>query len=90
MEICGRNIREKFTKGKKIIVIKSTVPVKASQVLKKILETKNENDVQFDVLSNHSFISEGRAISELKNPDRICIGGDNEEALQALGLIYST
>ena len=64
------------------------------QVIKTILEnsylnTKNKiNNATFDVLSNPEFLSEGTAINDLENPDRVLIGGDNPKAIDALSDIY--
>ena len=60
-------------KSDKIIVEKSTLPVKTAQAMKQIL-TSGENGVHFDVLSNPEFLAEGSAIRDLENPDRVLIG----------------
>ena len=93
IEASARQISE-FAKGYTIIVEKSTVPVKTAQVLKTILNSNNdshENDKgvrKFDVLSNPEFLAEGTAINDLQNPDRVLIGGDNSDAIDALKSIY--
>ncbi len=81
----------KFSKGNTIVVEKSTLPVKTAESIKKILESSHygENKNEFFVISNPEFLAEGSAISDLLNPDRILIGGDNEEAIDALAGIYS-
>ncbi len=57
----------------KIIVEKSTLPVKTALAMERIL-TSNGNGVQFDVLSNPEFLAEGTDISDLEDPDRVLIG----------------
>ena len=63
---------------------KDTLPVRTAEVIKSILfsekEKQNEiNQTSFDVLSNPEFLSEGNAISDLLNPDRVLIGGENDQ-----------
>ena len=67
----------------KIIVEKSTLPVKTAQAMKRIL-TSEGNGVHFDVLSNPEFLAEGTAIQDLENPDRVLIGSmQTPEGLKA-------
>ena len=84
----------KFAKGHTIVVEKSTLPVKTAEVIKDILNSSQSKEifdslVHFDVLSNPEFLSEGTAINDLQKPDRILIGGENEEAITLLSNIYS-
>ncbi|MBW2569916.1 MAG: nucleotide sugar dehydrogenase, partial [Deltaproteobacteria bacterium] len=60
-------------KSPKIIVEKSTLPVKTARAMERIL-TSNNSKIQFDVLSNPEFLAEGTAINDLKNPDRVLVG----------------
>ena len=62
----------------KIIVEKSTLPVKTALAMERIL-TSNGNGVRFDVLSNPEFLAEGTAISDLEDPDRVLIGSRETE-----------
>ena len=62
-----------FAESPKIIVEKSTLPVKTALAMERIL-TSNGNRNQFEVLSNPEFLAEGTAIKDLENPDRILIG----------------
>ena len=72
IEKCARDIA-KMAKGPKIVVEKSTIPVRTADALKQIL---NESDsAQFQVLSNPEFLAEGTAIEDLHNADRVLIGG---------------
>ncbi len=92
VESCAREVAA-FAKGTTIVVEKSTLPVKTAEVIINILKTaeKNKNDekTKFHVLSNPEFLSEGSAINDLENPDRILIGGDDQNAILALNKIYS-
>ncbi len=94
VEACSRQVA-KYAKGYTIVVEKSTLPVRTAGVIKSILEASQEQknneskgNITFDVLSNPEFLSEGTAINDLLNPDRVLIGGDSKEAIQALGNIY--
>ncbi len=81
----------KYAKNNATIVEKSTLPVKTAETIKKILETSDKNNSQkknFHVLSNPEFLSEGTAIDNLINPDRILIGGDNEDSINLLIDLY--
>jgi len=93
VEECARQVA-KYSKGHTIVVEKSTLPVRTAEVIKSILESSIENNLRkinnssFDVLSNPEFLSEGNAITDLNNPDRVLIGGESEEAIEALSDIY--
>ena len=67
-----------YSHNDKIIVEKSTVPVRAAETIKSILTANKPDNIQFDVLSNPEFMAEGTAIDNLINPDRILVGGDSE------------
>ena len=88
IELCARQIASVATTSK-IIVEKSTIPVRTAATIKNILDHTGKR-VTFDVLSNPEFLAEGTAINDLKNPDRILIGGENKEAIQMLKDIYSS
>ncbi len=91
IELCARQIA-KIAKNNKIVVEKSTLPVRTAEAIKSILDHTG-NDVQFQILSNPEFLAEGTAVQDLLNPDRILIGGDEsaegKKAIQALVDIYS-
>jgi len=82
----------KVAKGPKIIVEKSTIPVRTAEAMKVILEANSEEG-KFQVLSNPEFLAEGTAVSDMSNPDRILIGGDpspeGQAAVEALANVYS-
>ena len=65
----------KVSKTDKIIVEKSTVPVRTSEKIKQILRSNN-SDIDFQILSNPEFLAEGTAMRDLEIPDRVLIGGD--------------
>lgn len=92
IELCARQIA-KVSKQDKIVVEKSTLPVRTASAIKSILD-ETGNGVQFQILSNPEFLAEGTAIQDLLKPDRVLIGGDistkeGEVAIQALVDIYS-
>jgi UDPglucose 6-dehydrogenase len=82
----------KAAKGPKIIVEKSTIPVRTAEAMRTILSA-NSDDGKFQVLSNPEFLAEGTAVEDLQNPDRILIGGDRtpegEAAIEALVSVYN-
>ena len=68
------------SKASKIIVEKSTVPVKTAEAIEKVLKRNcSDPTVEFDILSNPEFLAEGTAISDLTCPDRVLIGGKDTE-----------
>lgn len=90
IELCARNIA-KVAKDDKIVVEKSTLPVRTAQAIKNILDNTG-NHVNFEILSNPEFLAEGTAINDLLHADRVLIGGDETEegeaAKEALSAIY--
>jgi UDPglucose 6-dehydrogenase len=91
IELCARQIA-RVSKGDKIVVEKSTLPVRTAEAIKNILDNTG-NGVQFQILSNPEFLAEGTAVEDLLSPDRVLIGGENTEegkkAIQALVDIYA-
>ncbi|MFL2597102.1 MAG: nucleotide sugar dehydrogenase [Flavobacteriaceae bacterium] len=92
VEACTREIG-KSSNSDKIIVEKSTLPVRTAEKIKQILTTENPEH-NFEVLSNPEFLAEGTAIKDLFKSDRVLIGGDmttsGQNAVQALVDIYSS
>lgn len=93
IELCARQIA-RVAKNDKIVVEKSTLPVRTAEALKSILENTG-NGVNFQILSNPEFLAEGTAIKDLQDPDRVLIGGDldtksGQEAINALVEIYAS
>ena len=91
VELCARQIADISTNDK-IIVEKSTLPVRTAQTIQTILKS-NGKQVNFEVLSNPEFLAEGTAINDLLNADRVLIGGNKTEsgqnAIKSLVDIYS-
>jgi UDPglucose 6-dehydrogenase len=92
IELCARQIA-RVAKTDKIIVEKSTLPVRTAEALKNILDNTG-NGVHFQILSNPEFLAEGTAVQDLLNPDRVLIGGDadtrkGKDAIQSLVDVYA-
>ncbi|AGC78685.1 UDPglucose 6-dehydrogenase [Nonlabens dokdonensis] len=91
IELCARQIAAVATSDK-IIVEKSTLPVRTAEALRSILDNTG-NGVNFDILSNPEFLAEGTAVTDLLNPDRVLIGGEDSDrgraAQQALVDVYA-
>lgn len=91
IELCARQIARVSTTDK-IIVEKSTLPVRTAEAVRDILKNTG-NGVRFEVLSNPEFLAEGTAVDDLLAPDRVLIGGDStdagQEAVEALVAIYA-
>jgi UDPglucose 6-dehydrogenase len=91
IESVARTIAEVSTTSK-IIVEKSTIPVKTAQTINQILAA-NANGAKFQVLSNPEFLAEGTAVPDLFNPDRVLIGGERtpegDAAVEKLVSIYA-
>ncbi|WP_262250425.1 nucleotide sugar dehydrogenase, partial [Parapedobacter soli] len=87
IELCARQIASVATSDK-IVVEKSTLPVRTAETLKSILHNTG-NGVEFHILSNPEFLAEGTAIADLHSPDRVLIGGEDAEAVQALVDVYA-
>lgn len=91
IELCARQIA-RVSKDNKIIVEKSTLPVRTASAIKDIL-THTGDGSQFQILSNPEFLAEGTAVEDLDAPDRVLIGGDNtpegQAAVTALVDVYA-
>lgn len=91
IELCARQIA-RVAKTDKIIVEKSTLPVRTAEALKSILDNTG-NGAKFQILSNPEFLAEGTAVQDLLNPDRVLIGGettpDGQKAIEALVDVYA-
>jgi UDPglucose 6-dehydrogenase len=91
VELCARRIAAVAT-GDKIVVEKSTLPVRTAESLKRVLHA-NSNGYKFEILSNPEFLAEGTAVADLESPDRVLIGGDSTPsglaALQKLVDVYA-
>ena len=91
IEACAKDIA-KYSKKDKIVIEKSTLPVRTAEKIKEILYEKS-TDNHFEILSNPEFLAEGTAIQDLFKSDRVLIGGDDSEsgqnAVKALVDIYA-
>ena len=87
IERVGKEIGENLN-GYKLIVEKSTVPVRTGEWLRGVIEKYNVNNCEFDVASNPEFLKEGTAINDFMNPDRIVIGVENKKSAQILVSLY--
>lgn len=91
IEACAKTIA-KVAKTDKIVIEKSTLPVRTGEKIKEILN-KEGKGVHFEILSNPEFLAEGTAIQDLFKSDRVLIGGDNtdygQKAVQTLFDIYA-
>uniref|UniRef100_A0A8C2QUF5 UDP-glucose 6-dehydrogenase n=1 Tax=Capra hircus TaxID=9925 RepID=A0A8C2QUF5_CAPHI len=88
IEACARRIVQN-SHGYKIVTEKSTVPVRAAESIRRIFDANTKPNLNLQVLSNPEFLAEG---TDLKNPDRVLIGGDEtpegQRAVQALCAVY--
>ena len=90
-ELCARTIA-KVSTSNKIVVEKSTVPVRTADAVRRVLAC-NDKGLTFQVLSNPEFLAEGTAIDDLQKPSRVLIGGEEtpggQEAIQKLVSVYA-
>jgi UDPglucose 6-dehydrogenase len=91
VESAARMIAE-VSEGKKIVVEKSTIPVKTASAMLTILRSNSKNGT-FEVLSNPEFLAEGTAVADLENPDRVLIGGEQTTeglaAVEKVAAVYA-
>ena len=92
VEICARRIAE-VAEGQKVVVEKSTVPVRTAETVRAILDTRTDG-ASFQVLSNPEFMAEGSAIRDLEEPARVLIGGERssegDRAVAQLKSVYAS
>ena len=91
IEACTREVAA-AARGHTIVVEKSTLPVRTAETVQTILQAAEEDSSgepkSFSVLSNPEFLAEGTAIADLETPDRVLIGGNDPEAVDALAWVY--
>lgn len=91
MESAARMIAE-IAQSNKIVVEKSTVPVRAAESIMHILHANQKPGIRYDILSNPEFLAEGTAIEDLLHADRVLIGGEEtpegHKAIEKLSWIY--
>ena len=93
IESVGRTIAQ-YANGSKIVIEKSTVPVRTAEALERVLsanelkEGSEENAKRYWILSNPEFLAEGTAMKDLDQPDRVLTGGpQSHEGLQAISVL---
>jgi UDPglucose 6-dehydrogenase len=72
----------------RVIVDKSTVPVKTGEKVAESIKRYNRHIAKFDVVSNPEFLREGCAVADLMHPDRIVIGAQSEHAIDLMKKVY--
>jgi UDPglucose 6-dehydrogenase len=87
VEKVAREIAESLTEYR-VIVDKSTVPVKTGEKVAETIRRYAKPGVEFDVVSNPEFLREGSAIADLMNPDRVVVGANSQRPLAAMKAIY--
>jgi len=86
----------KYSRDHTVVVEKSTLPVKTAETIKNILHSSDQNQKKvkdtktktFSIVSNPEFLSEGTAINDLQNPDRVLIGGEDYNSIKHIADIY--
>ena len=74
--------------GYRVIVDKSTVPVKTGEKVRDTIKRYNQHGAEFDVVSNPEFLREGCAVADLMKPDRIVIGAQSDHAIDLMKKVY--
>ena len=87
IEKVAREIAE-VLKEYRVIVDKSTVPVKTGEKVAETIRRYNKAGAEFDVVSNPEFLREGCAVADLVNPDRIVVGSNSDRALALMKKVY--
>lgn len=89
IEQVAREISAVLKEGEyRVVVDKSTVPVKTGEKVYDTIKRYNKTNARFDVVSNPEFLREGCAVKDLMNPDRIVIGSNSDEALALMQKVY--
>lgn len=88
VEGVAREIAQTINGEYKVIVDKSTVPVRTAEKVKEIIERYNTNNAKFDVISNPEFLREGSAVKDTLEPDRLVIGVDSAKAMAKILELY--
>jgi UDPglucose 6-dehydrogenase len=88
VEAVAREIA-KYMNAYKIVVLKSTVPVGTGKWIKSVIEQEVKGLVPFDLVSNPEFLREGAAVEDFFRPDRVVIGAESEQAIEAMKEIYN-
>ena len=88
VERVAREVAGAMTESK-IIVDKSTVPVKTGEKVAQTIKRYNKQKVEFDVVSNPEFLREGCAVGDLLHPDRVVIGVAGERPVEKMKAVYT-
>ena len=88
VEKVSREVASSIGDGYKVIVDKSTVPIKTAEKVKETIVRYGPDKTHFDVVSNPEFLKEGTAIKDTLEPDRIVIGSDSEQATEKMLELY--
>jgi UDPglucose 6-dehydrogenase len=89
VKIVARDIAKNMDEYK-VIVNKSTVPVKTGDLVKKIIKENQKQAIDFDIVSNPEFLREGCAVKDFMIPDRIVIGSNSNKAKEIMNNIYKS
>jgi UDPglucose 6-dehydrogenase len=97
VEAVAKGIGAQLTGAYKVIVNKSTVPIGSGDWVKMLVldgvaessRSLSQSDVRFDVVSNPEFLREGSAIDDTLHPDRIVLGGENQQAINLMMQLYA-
>jgi UDPglucose 6-dehydrogenase len=87
IEKVAREISQ-YLNSYRVIVDKSTVPVKTGERVSQTIRRYAKPGIEFDVVSNPEFLREGSAVPDLMKPDRIVIGGNSDRALALMQKVY--
>ena len=88
VEKVAREIAENINSQYKVIVDKSTVPIKTAEKVKETILRYSFDQTKFDVVSNPEFLKEGTAVKDTMQPDRIVIGADSQKAKDIMLEVY--
>ena len=88
VEKVSRQIAQNITTDYKVIVDKSTVPVRTAEKVQETISKYGIKDAVFDVVSNPEFLREGSAVKDTLEPDRIVIGVDTDKARRVMLQVY--
>ncbi|MFA6254582.1 MAG: UDP-glucose/GDP-mannose dehydrogenase family protein [Patescibacteria group bacterium] len=88
VERVAHEIAQAINGDYKVIVDKSTVPIKTAEKVKETILRYSTNEAKFDVVSNPEFLKEGTAVKDTMEPDRIVIGVDSEKAKEKMLEVY--
>ncbi|MAF14356.1 MAG: UDP-glucose 6-dehydrogenase [Parcubacteria group bacterium] len=88
VEQVAREIAQAINSDYKVIVDKSTVPVKTAEKVRETILRYSVDEAKFDVVSNPEFLREGSAVKDTLEPDRIVIGVDDDKAKKKMLAVY--